>query len=395
MFLTNLTHRDWLFDISMNWLDGKTDPGDGVFVSTAFLLENAITAPSVTSILEWAFESHLRGGLRLSRARTKEQVRRFLCNGWRTPTVHARRLFETFAQCPDAFYGTTPVDMLVATGQDDEVLGMVRFKSLWRIADKIARRAASRIRDDVRSLLSEAPQKEFDEAVVEIEPAFADAVEEVSRRFLDGRARFSRDDLRIDDAIGAKLIVDDGECDVIERRLRDHPDVLSLRRSEHHGNYNDVRLVVEIRCPPKSATVDRLRSLDWRIADRRGLTVRTLVDLIPEYVETGADSFFLEILMTTWPELVESEFGRGLHEERIVRMRLDPLSSGRIPTTVHLTSLALLLLSISPSISIKEVPVRLSGRYLPETTLGIVAELFGLDLGSSALFIPPSSVPGP
>ncbi len=393
MYLTSLTHRDAICAIGQNWLGGHVDPGDGTFLTTAFLLEPAITAPSVTGLLAWAFAPRLPGDLRLRQLRTKEQVRRCIMRSWASPTPRVRRLFEDFERLPESFFPTTPVDMTVATAPDETLVAMVRFKNLFRIADKVARRAAHRLREETRSaLLRGAGNAATDD--LENAPGFAAALDQVSQAFLEQRLRFSRDDFRVDDAIGVKLIFPEEEFDGFERRLASHPDVLSLRHTEHHGAYNDVHLLAEVRCPPRSRTVARLLSMDWGAACvRRGLPAHELSDLVPQYVETGAGTFFLEILLTTLPELIESEFGRGLHELRTVRQRLDPLWNDRIPTNVLLTTLAMLLVALAPTVCVTEPPVKLSGRYLPETALGILAQLFGVDVARSPFWMP-SAIPG-
>ncbi len=387
MYLTSLTHRDMLFDISQNWLHGNVDPGDGAFITAAFLLEHAITAPSVTGLLEWTFASHLPGELRFRHVRTKEQVRRSIIRGWTSPTPRARGLFEEFERLPEAFFPTTPVDTIVAIAPDDGLVGMVRFKSLFRIADKVARGAARRLRADVESILLAGTHGGALSDLASV-PGFAAALQEVNQTFLNGRARLSRDDLRVDDAIGAKLILPEEDMEAFEHRLASHPNVLSVQHREHHGPYNDVHLLAEVRCPPGGRTIDSLRAMDWRASAGRGVSAQQLRDAVPQYVETGAKTFFLEVLLTTLPELVESEFGRGLHEERIARQRLDPLWSSRVATNVQLTTLSMLLLALAPTITIEEPPGKMSGRYLPETALGLLAQLFGLGVARSPFWVP-------
>ncbi|NJN63591.1 MAG: hypothetical protein HC882_01095 [Acidobacteria bacterium] len=386
MFLTSLTHRDRLFDISASWLEGSVHGRDAEFVTAAFLLESAITGPSITRLLDASLASAGAGPPRVHHLRTKAQVRDCIMRSWKSPSRRARMLFEEYERAPAAFFPKTPVAMIVTTKPDGRLVSMIRYKNLFRVADKVARRAARRLREDVLLDLSRRQNVEAVESALANVTGFDAALAEVSEAFLCGESTFTREDLRVDDAIGAKLVLPECEFEAVERRLASHPDVLSLRRSEHHGIYNDVHLLVEVRCPPKGPTIERLKSMDWSWAPRRGLPRQRLLGAIPEYVETGAGTFFFEILLTTLPELVEAEFGRGLHENRIVRQRLDPIWNGRIATNVLLTSLSMLVLALAPRASVDHLPVRISGRYLPETALVILAEFFGLDVPCTPLW---------
>lgn len=374
--------------MTSRWLDGRIEAADAARITTAFLLESAITVPSIKGLLQWSLEPSVSDGFRIRHLRTKEQVRDCIMGAWQTPSLRARELFERFREIPESFFPTTPVDMVVATGPHDSLLAMVRYKNLFRVADKVARRAAQRLLRDISAMLGADSAPAAAPSELSGLPVFALALEEVNRSFLSGRSVFSREDLRVDDAIGAKLVLSESDFDIVEQRLATHPNVLSVTRREHHGNYNDVHLLAEVRCPPREETIDRLRSLDWRAAEKRGLNPRSVVDAIPEYVETGSETFFLEVLLTTMAELVESEFGRGIHEERILRQRLDPIWNGRVATNVLLTTLSVLLLALAPTASIDHVPVKMSGRYLPETALVLLLELFGLDIPRSPLWGP-------
>jgi len=148
-------------------------------------------------------------------------------------------------------------------------------------------------------------------------------------------------------------------------------------REVHRGVYNDVNLVVDLELPPADAIIDRARERDWSYLERRGLDAETLRRGFPEYVESGARTFRLEVILTTFDELVESEFGRSIHEARVARQRDGSSYSGRIAQNASFIIEFLLKLAISPSLDVSELPVKMWGRYLPDTLAQAIARLSG------------------
>ena len=93
----------------------------------------------------------------------------------------------------------------------------------------------------------------------------------------------------------------------------------------------------------------------------------------------------MEIILTTYPEHMESEFGRSLHELRILQLRERRAFCGPIAQNASYLIEYLLTLAISPALEVTELPVKMYGRYLPETISGAKCALFGNDIDGSLL----------
>lgn len=366
MYLTALTHRDRLFDVATRWLSGRVEPGDARLISEIFLIDQEITFPTTINFLQDVMKPFVNGPTTLHRLQTKGEVRQLLIDSIQSPSARARELFSDYLERSESFFPTTPVDLHAVAGNDGEVAAMVRLKRVFRIADKATRKIVDRLDREIRGVSTET-----------------EVTEQVCRSFAAGDLAFSHDDLRIDDVIGAKLIGDPSQLTWIEAAVRAHPKTLSVRRSEHTGSYKDIHLDVTLQSPAKGPTIDRLRAMNWDHSIRRGLRPDHLVQALPDYVETGTDSFVVEILLTDREELVESEFGRGLHEERIIRQRTDPRFTSQLATNVGLSTLFLMLAAVSPTAEVLEVPITMNGRHLPDAIVGSMGRLFGLDLGRS------------
>jgi len=76
--------------------------------------------------------------------------------------------------------------------------------------------------------------------------------------------------------------------------------------------------------------------------------------------------------------MVESELGKSIHEERMIAQRNNRVYKGYIPTNIEFLVEYLLAAGLSPKIKIEHIPMKLWGRYLPETLGSCVRHLYDL-----------------
>mgnify|MGYP001552544740 FL=1 len=72
---------------------------------------------------------------------------------------------------------------------------------------------------------------------------------------------------------------------------------------------------------------------------------------------------------------MESEFGRCIHEVRILEQRDRSTYSGRIAQNASSIMEYMLQLAISPTVRVEGLPIRVWGRYLRDTMVQALAEL--------------------
>ena len=94
-----------------------------------------------------------------------------------------------------------------------------------------------------------------------------------------------------------------------------------------------------------------------------------------EYVTTGSRTFSLELILTTIDDLVESEFGLGIHEVRILEQRDRAGYSGRIAQNASWIIEYMLCHAISPTARVDGIPIKIWGRYLRDTLSHAIARL--------------------
>ena len=391
MYLNSITHRSELFDLATRWWADRPRPGDGRFLTEVTTYENLLTSPVVHGLIAKIKEAVHPGPVQVARLRSKDELRDLIVQSCRQPNPREAELFSAYQAHPEEFFPGTPSDVLVGFREDGEVLGMVRIKRLRRLAEKCSRRLADHLADAITAAaqsLAQAraqglgvPLARLDSSRAEMIHDFHEAERLVSRAFRDGEIAFRPEDLHIDDGVGVKFVGTPEEIRAMEAAIRDHPPVLSVAREEHRGAYNDINLLVDLQLPAPGVLVDLARSWDWSRHAGRGLSPRELKAGFPDFVEGGERTFRVEVILTTREDLVESEFGSSIHEARIMDQRAGMGYSGRIASNASFIIEYMLMLALSPTLEIEELPVKMWGRYLPDAYATAVWKLFGVSLG--------------
>ena len=400
MFLTSSTHRDRLFEIAMRWLADRIEPGDGAFVTELFIYDNLITSKPVRHFLEHMQAAIHPGPACIRRLSDKDELREAIIRGIPATSERGRLLYERYRSHPEEYFPRTPADMLLACTEEGRLLWTTRTKGIRRIAEKTSRRVASwlsgAINERARAMAvaraweAGLPVERFHSTADMMKEDFFRAERAVSRSFKHGPLEVEPVKMRVDDVIGIKVVVENEQQERIEEAIRTYPHATLGEREVHEGIYNDVNLLVDLELPPPGEIIERARGLDWSYAAGRGLAPSRLAADFPGYVESGAPTIRAEVILTTPAELVESEFGRSIHEERTLAQRTAQPYSGRIAANASHIIEYLLMLAISPSVEVDSVPVKMWGRYLPDTLSIAIWKLWGVELGvrTAASFLP-------
>jgi hypothetical protein len=398
MYISGLIQRDALLDLGLRWLADELLPGDARFVTQVFVYESLVFTPTALGLVRDINRRIRPGPMNTHRVRSKDEVRLMIMDAYPRPDPRSAYLFERYRQTPEEFFPRTPVDCLVGTRPSGELIGFIRIKAIQRIAEKTSRRIADRLAGEIDTVARSLAQTRADMAGVplselissrdQMEAEFAEAERIVSQAFRDHTLGFTPQDMRIDDVIAAKFVDTPENLERLERAIAEHPLATLAEREVHCGTYNAVNLLVDLELPPPERIIEEARGMDWRFAAARGLDPHKAAEEFGDYVRSGARTFRMEVILTTIPDLVESEFGRAMHEERILAQRHSAPYSGRIARNASYIIRFLLVLAMSPTTTIESIPIKMWGRYLPDTLSMAIDEVFGKDRGlaSYALF---------
>ena len=199
----------------------------------------------------------------------------------------------------------------------------------------------------------------------------------VADRIRSGRVVFEPDRQRVDDVIGVKIIASESEIPGIEAALDDLDNTWAFDREVHDGPYVGIHYLVDLELPPDEAIFENMRGIDWSFAAGRGLVVDTLDERFRSYVESCSRTFRVELILTTFEDLVESEFGTCIHEQRILDQRDLASDFGRIAQNAAWIIEYMLSLAISPTIATGSLPIKIWGRYVRDTVAQSIARLDG------------------
>ena len=388
MYLTGTIQRQRLFELATRWFFDHPLPGDGEFVTQVFVFEPRISGPT-----GWAFLNDIQrvtdaGPVCQHRLHTKDELRQMILASSLNPTPRMRELAARFRSNPEEFFPRTPADLLVATRMDGTIQAMLRVKRFQRTAEKVSRRLADWLAGTIRATARSLAEGRAARAGITLEELitapdlmteeFTAAEEIVSQTFRDRVIRIEPDDLRVDDWLGFKFVGADADLERIEKAIRARPGTRVVRKDVHHGRYRDTKLLVDLELPPVAAILDEARGLDWSFAAARGLRPEALPNQFRAYVESGARTIRAEVILTTVEELFESEFGRAIHEARVLEQRRSRPYSGRIARNAAYLIEFLFMLAVSPTIEVDELPIRMWGRYLPDVLYQAIWRLFGV-----------------
>jgi hypothetical protein len=335
MYLSGLTHRDRLFDVATRWLADRLEPTDGRTVTEIFAFERAITAPTVRRFVADLCRTFHRGDLYMERITSKDEVRAAIVAAASHPSTRVAELIDWYRQLPEEFFPRTPVRMSLVTLRNGRLTAIVRRKRIRRIADKVSRRVAEQLTGEIvavaRALASSRPRP--------IAGADRDIAPPSTPAAVGGAAE--------------RLVAD---------RIRS-------------GRITGVHYLVDLELPSNEAILANMAGIDWAFAAGRGLRVESLDERFRAYIESCRRTFRVELILTTFDDLVESEFGVSIHEQRILEQRDLADDFGRIARNASSIIEYMLRLAISPTINIEQIPIKIWGRYIRDTLNYAIAEL--------------------
>ena len=388
MFLTSLMHRDQLFDITMRWLNDDLHEGDARRLTEIFLFESAVSAPAVQDFMLQFFGKLYGGDLSVERMHYKNVLRDRLIQGVPQYTPRMIELVHAYRESPEEFFPGMPVDAIVFYGPAQRLVAVSRIKRPTRVAEKASFRTADALADRIRreaevfasarALARGVPLRRLISTEQQMREDFVAAERVVAAGFRNGEIILDTNHLTINDIIGFKLIGDEGDLLFAEQMLAQEPGITIVEREEHRGHYNATNLLLDIALPPVGKIIDDNAHRDWAEAMHRGIDPADARASFPVFVESAARSVRTEVILTTYPELIESELGRSLHELRILRLRERQPYSGQISQNARYLIEFLFAAAYAPTVHVKELPIKMWGRYLPDTVLTAVGELFGI-----------------
>jgi len=395
MYLTALTHRDELFELTMRWLNDDLRGDDVKTITRIFLYESIISAYVIKNKMFGILGRMFEAPLEIERIREKNILRERLIQYLPYRTARIEELVGQYRENPEFFFPRLPIDAVLFLAKGTKLVAIGRTKRLSRIAEKVSFRLIDTLFQEIKAEAKRYAEKRAAQIGVpltslisspeDMRKDFFEAEMAIARRFRDRTMTFTSAALTVNDIIGFKIIGEEEELDLVSARIGEQPGITVVETERHSGNYNAINILIDVGLPYLEELIKELRNVDWSMATKRGFDLEEAYNGLPSYLEEGERTIRMEIILTTYPELMESEFGRSLHEERILHMRERSEYSGLIAQNAAYLIEYLLTLAIAPVLHISELPIKMYGRYLPETVSAAKNSLLKTDINGSLL----------
>jgi hypothetical protein len=149
-----------------------------------------------------------------------------------------------------------------------------------------------------------------------------------------------------------------------------------VEQEKHVGRYNATNLLIRFR-PPREEILSRpLGSGMLNVMQGRGFSTSEANQSFAEFVRSGEGDVLLEIIFSNYQEMLESEIGRCIHEDRIIEQRLCQQYRGPLARNIQDLLEYLFSFPASHQRELGELPIKIWNRYLPDYFDEVLKQLF-------------------
>jgi hypothetical protein len=183
----------------------------------------------------------------------------------------------------------------------------------------------------------------------------------------------------IHDVAGVKVITEDRRYQQVVDQLKNNcPDCEVIETEPHSGRYNATNLIIR-HTPAKDQVLARpLGEPLLKLMRSRGMDAEAANRAFAEFVRSGESQVHIEVIVSNYQEMLESEIGRCMHEDRINEIRLRQEYRGQVAKNVEYLMEYIFAFAISPCATLTELPIKLWNRYLPDYFDDVVKRLWDI-----------------
>ena len=379
MYLSAFLHRDSLFQITNRWLSDRLHENDALQVSKIITYDSFAAWETLLSFTQELLSQLYEEPVEQISLSSKKELKDYICQSGHKKSKRVKKLIKEYKKMPEFYYVGSPLTGYIYQNQSGEILGICRFKRLKRIAEKASRYAKLYILDRVENKSRKLLKKKgkaislSDSIPHEV---FLEAEKQEMRRIKKYGLHLPIESMTIKDILGIKLIDNGFGEEGLETALQQNHGIKIVEKERHSGHYNAIHYIVEKEIRPNDIlkNINLLKSKST--FKQRGFAEKNSISDFYEFLTNGADNVQIDLILTSYDELIESEIGRSMHETRIFEQREQQRFHGNILTNIEYIIEFLFAVGLSPKMSLNEIPIKIWGRYLPDTLGYRIRELY-------------------
>ena len=302
----------------------------------------------------------------------KRELKDFLCRIQNPQTDRIQTLVNQYHQLPEFFYIGSPMVGYIYHNPSSGIKGICRFKRIKRIAEKASRYAGEYVFNELlKPFASQHAFKMIHFADLQTCPISAAELIEIEKNAMsaikaNGITLPARS-VTVNDILGVKIVEDHTDDKSLEDTIEKIPNARILEKEVHAGNYHAVHYIIELSIDFKYIIHQFSQNKKYRASVRQRMLQDDLDEAFSRFITSGKNSIHFELIHTTFEDLLESEIGRSMHESRIFEQRLQQRLYGNIPVNIEYIMEYLFAVGMSPTTKVTEIPIKLWGRYLPDS----------------------------
>lgn len=393
--ISGYLHRNVLRDIIRRWMYCDLDPSDVDTITRLVHFNNVYVSRYLKIFSEKVFQALHGRSLYSKPAFLKSDLKDMIVVNPPYRNSRIDELIHNYRTDPGRFYRETPFHATLyfkRNGGGEEYIGSNRIKRVHRLAEKSARKIIDMIFDairkhadvlaDERARFLGIPRHQLLTPQEEMTAEFLKAENGLLEDFRKKRKLHYAEEMVINDVAGMKVIIDNSEQHQLFAVLDLMDDCEIVENERHSGRYNATNLIVSFKPHREEILVQPLSEKIVEIMRIRGLDPEEANRAFAEFIRTGEEAVCLEIIVSDYEEMLESEVGRCMHEDRITEQRLRQQYSGHLAKNIEYLMEYLFTFPSSTNTELKELPIKLWNRYLPDYFEDVLKDLFRIPLRS-------------
>lgn len=387
--ITSYLHRDILNDIIRRWMYGEVHPSDAAAISRLVNFNHVFVCRYLKTLSEKIFSGLHPGNLHTERALRKGDLKDIIVSRcpYRNPRIDD--LIRRYRARPEGYYRETPFHAVLYFVQQSggaDYVGSCRIKRVRRLAEKVARKIIDRIFSAIKQHAEALADERASHLGIPRE-RLVTPPEEMIEEFLKAESRLLEDfrnrrplqdggPIMINDVAGIKLVLEDERREDLFSLLNRMDDCDVVEEEHHRGKFRAVNLLVRYRPAREEILARPLGGAALSFMRGKGLSDEEANRAFRDFVYEGEDRVSLEIILSNYEDMLESEIGMGMHEDRIIEQRRQQQYRGCLARNIEFLMVYLFTFPASPQQHLPELPIKLWNRYLPDYFDEVMKELY-------------------